>query len=139
MISFVLVGLLCVSIDLGLYFTLTRTFAVFHHYYIATSFGASLVAITVSFFINSRLTFRAQRDFAHHYPRYLIIYIMGAVWQNTLLAIFVQYAGLSDVIAKPLAIVIVACGWNFLLAKFWVFGYTGRTETTPQRYGETNF
>lgn len=134
--AFTLVGMTSAVIDLGTYFTLTRTIPIFHDYYIATSFGTGLLAITVGFLINSRWTFRAGGEFRRHYPRYLTIYLMGAVWQNVLLTAFVEYGNLPDWIAKPIAIVIVAYGWNFLLAKFWVFRYTRKESVAV--YGETD-
>lgn len=124
-IKFSLVGTLAAAIDFGGYFLLTRFFLWFAEHYIVASFITSSLAVTAAFVNNRRWTFRANgMTIAPQYTRYVAVYVLGILWQNFLLLTFVELVGIPDWMAKVAAVLVVAFGWNFLLAKFWVFRYT---------------
>lgn len=125
LIVFSIAGTTAAAVDFGGYFALTRLVAVLRTYYVATSVATSVAATVVGYAINRRWTFRdPDAASAAQYGQYLLVYGVGVVWQNTLLAVFVERFGLLDILAKLAAILTVAFLWNFTLAKFWVFRYT---------------
>jgi putative flippase GtrA len=132
-IKFSLVGVMAAVIDLGGYLLLTR---IFDTHYVLTSILTSTAAVSFAFFNNRHWTFRAKpltedggATWGPQYVRYLTVYGFGIVWQNLLLLTLVEYGQLYDWLAKVVAILIVAFGWNFILAKLWVFRYTRSTFT----------
>ena len=126
-VKFSAVGVLSAMVDFGLYLTLTRLWPWSATHIVITSVATSFVAMTVGFLNNRRWTFSARAAGDTAYLRYLLVYSCGAIWQSLLLGAFVTF-GLHDVIAKVVAVLLVAYGWNFLLAKFWIFRYTGHTR-----------
>lgn len=126
-IKFSLVGGISALVDFGSYFALTRTIDILRFYYVGTSIFTSLMAIGVNYLINRRWTFRDPQGISlKQYGHYLFVYGLGIVWHNGLLALFVEWFNLPDLVAKLFAVLIVGYGWNFVLAKFWVFGYNIR-------------
>lgn len=125
LVRFCLVGGVGAGVDFGSYFILTRLFPILRAYYIGTSLVTSTAATVVAYLINRRWTFCDPRraSFAQ-YGQYFLVYGIGIVWQNSLLALFVELFGWHDMVAKFAAVLVVGFGWNFVLAKRWVFRYT---------------
>ena len=142
-IKFSLIGGAAAVIDLGGYFLVTR---LWHTDYMITSVLTSLTAVSFAFLSNRYWTFAISGNgAASQYFRFLLVYVLGTVWQNVLLFWLVEfvrtaewfnrisfkfwpqdhinYVSLGDIFAKVIAILIVAYSWNFVLAKFWVFRY----------------
>ena len=123
-IKFSFVGGISAVIDFSVYFTLTRGVPLFRTYYVVASILSSIGAIAINYLINRRWTFNDQSGISiSQYSKYFTVYGLGVLWHNSLLVIFVEAANIHDLIAKVLAVLIVGYGWNFMLAKFWVFGY----------------
>jgi putative flippase GtrA len=126
LVRFCVTGSVAAAVDFGSYVTLTRLVAPLRAYYVATSLATSVAATVVAYLINGRWTFRDPRGASFgQYGQYLAVYGLGVVWQNSLLALAVELLGWPDVVAKLAAVLVVGLGWNFVLAKRWVFRYTG--------------
>lgn len=124
LVKFAAVGAICAGVDLSTYFILTRAVPVLREYFIVTSVGTALLATGLGYVLNRRWTFRHPERSWRPYWRYLVVYGLSIVWQNMLLGLGVHWLQLYDVVAKVVAIGVIAVGWNFLLVKFWVFRYT---------------
>lgn len=121
LLRFGLVGSLAAVFDFASYFSLTRLARVFRRHYVATSFWTATAGAMLSYFFNSRWTFRQRRRSLTQFITYVIIYVGGIFWQNALLWVGVERLQLPDLAAKALAIILVAVCWNFTLTKFLVF------------------
>ena len=129
MFKFSLVGGMSAVLDFSVYFTLTRGVPAFRTYYVAASVLSSIGAIAANYLINRRWTFNDQHGISiRQYSKYFTVYGLGVLWHNSLLVFFVEAANVHDLIAKVMAVFIVGYGWNFLLAKFWVFRYNRAIE-----------
>ncbi|PJE75863.1 hypothetical protein COV04_02875 [Candidatus Uhrbacteria bacterium CG10_big_fil_rev_8_21_14_0_10_48_11] len=125
LLRFFSVGLTAAAADFGSYGILTRLVPFLYEYYLLTSIGTSLIGATVAYTLHHRFTFRHPEPLSlHRYGKFLLVYGAGIVWQNLLLAVFVEQFHIFDLVAKLCAIVTVSICWNFVLAKKWVFRYT---------------
>lgn len=116
--KFCFVGLINASIDFIVYLTLTR---IFNLYFILANLGSFIIAVTSSFLINKKWTFRDQgKDQVKKYIKFIITNLIGLGINTTLLYCFVTYLGLYDIIAKILAIILTTF-WNFSASKYWTF------------------
>jgi len=117
--KFCAIGSTNVVIDFTIYFTLTRFF---HIYYIIANFGSFFVAVSWSFYMNKRWTFRHldSQFLKERFVKFFITNAIGVSIQTLLLYSFVTYGHFHDLVAKGAAIVI-ATFWNFLVSKYWVF------------------
>lgn len=117
-IKFCLVGFTNLGIHLLLFFLLTR-FAGFH--YIFASVLAFIVAVSWSFFINKKWTFR-NHDCNHQeqYVKFFIANIIAFTINILLLSVFIELLHLYDILAQFIASVI--CSFiNFTINRFWAF------------------
>lgn len=116
-IKFCLVGLSNLVIDFSVYFLMTR---VFHLYFVLANLISFSFAVSWSFWLNKKWTFRNDARDYQQYLKFFIINISGMIWQTTLLYLLVTLAHWHDLIAKGLAVVIVTF-WNFSLSRWWAF------------------
>ena len=118
-IKFCLVGLTNLVFDFSVYFFLTRFL---HLYFVLANVFSFTVAVTWSFWLNKHWTFKNHlKDYQRQYLRFFITNILGMIWQTSLLYLLVTVAGWHDLVAKALAVVLVAF-WNFGLSRWWAFG-----------------
>jgi putative flippase GtrA len=121
LLRFALVGSSTAIFDFASYFLLTRLGRVFRRHYLATSFWTATAGSMLSYFFNSRWTFRQRRRSLGQFVVYTTIYVGGILWQNALLWVGVERLHLPDLASKAFAIVLVAVCWNFLLTKLLAF------------------
>ncbi len=121
LLRFATVGSAAAVFDFGAYFACTRLVAVCRRHYVATSFWTATLGASLSYFLNSRWTFRQRRWRLRQFLAYVVIFVGGICWQNVLLWFGVEELHLPDLGAKACAIVVVAVCWNFTLAKLLVF------------------
>lgn len=117
-VKFCLVGFTNMSIDVLVYLVLTRGFEVD---YIRAAMASFVVAVTWSFFMNRRWTFRhGGTDTANQYVKFFVINIGIMVLNLSSLYILVDWFGFYDLVAKISVAVILAL-LNFSLNKIWTF------------------
>lgn len=117
-IKFCLVGLTNLVVQLCFYFILTRFF---HLYYIIAAVLAFIVAVTWSFYINKKWTFKqTDNDHKDQYVKFFIANSLIAVISISLLSLFVEKFGIHDLLSQFLASVICAI-INFTINRFWTF------------------
>ena len=117
-IKFTLVGTTNSAIDFSVYLILTRFFSV---HLILANFCSFSIAVTWSFFINKKWTFRnTHGDHAKQYIKFFITNTIGIIIQTLILSVFVYVFKVHDVLGKLIAIVITSF-WNFSISKIWTF------------------
>lgn len=117
-IKFVLVGAFNTVLDVGLYYVLTRFLFLYYLLAKALSFA---VAVTSSFILNRRFTFRnTDPNKMTQYIRFWLVALIGLGLNTFILYILVEKAGWFDLYAVIAAVFIVFF-WNFTLSRFWVF------------------
>lgn len=117
-VKFSLVGGINTIIDLGMYVLLTR---VADLYFVLAGTISFILAATNSYFLNRAWTFRDNsRNVPLQFLKFFLAGLTGLGLNTGTLFVLVRYAGIHDVVAKILAIVLVVA-WNFSVNKFWVF------------------
>lgn len=117
-VKFCLVGFTNLFLDILVYWFLTR---IFHWYYLAAAIISFIIAVSWSFFLNRRWTFRHQgKDITHQYFKFFIANIISMGLNLGLLYLAVDWLGIHDLLAKFLVAVVVAF-FNFSLNRFWTF------------------
>lgn len=82
--------------------------------------GSTSVALVVVFFANKHFTFRNhERRHREQFLRFLLVYGVGFIF-NIGIASFLYWSGLHYMLAKVVAIAIIAC-WNYALSHRFVF------------------
>ena len=121
LIKFGFVGSFVTTIDFVLYFSLTRLFDWWAEHFLIANGAAFLTALTTSFFLNKLWTFRNdQRAYKRQSAKFLISNLIALAGTQSILYGLVTGLGITDIIAKPIAVAIVVF-WNFMSYKFWVF------------------
>ena len=117
--KFCIIGSTNVVIDFTIYFILTRFF---HLYFIMANFGSFFIAVSWSFYMNKKWTFRHldPQFLKERFVKFIITNAIGVSIQTLLLYWFVTHGHLHALLAKGAAIVI-ATFWNFFVSKYWVF------------------
>lgn len=105
--------------DAGLYLWLTRQW---HWHYALANVGAFLVANSCSFWLNRQWTFVAG-PVRHQYQRFLLVSIIALLMGEIILVLGVQWAGISDLASKGIAIA-VSIGFSFVAHRQWSFRHT---------------
>jgi len=124
-VKFSLVGVFNTFIDFGVYFILTRFLGL---YYIIANLIANLIALTFSFFVNKKWTFRNKNNkVKEQYLKFFTVYIAYLLLYNLIFIAATHYLsqfkiGESDLWAKVIA-TIICLFWNFLANRFWTFRY----------------
>lgn len=116
--KFALVGVLNTAIDFSVYTSLTR---LAHWHFLVANATSFLVAVTFSFLLNSRWTFRDRPG--NRRRQYLLFFLVNLIalgLNETLLATFVHVAHVHDLLAKAAATVVVLF-WNFFANRAWTF------------------
>ncbi len=117
-VKFGLVGLLNTTIDYTLF---TAFFYVIHIHYLLANAMSFSIAVTNSYILNRRWTFRSDNPaWRTEAAKFLIVNIIGLGLSELLLFIFVESLHLHKLIAKAGAIAIVLC-WNFAGTRWWAF------------------
>ncbi|MBI5766025.1 GtrA family protein [Candidatus Falkowbacteria bacterium] len=117
-IKFCLVGLTNLAIDMSGYWIFTR---IFHIYYILAAVFSFFIAVSWSFLINRRWTFRHDgKNIKEQYVKFIVANLISMAINLSLLYILVDYAGFHDLGAKLLTAFMVAF-FNFSLNKSWTF------------------
>jgi len=117
-IKFCLVGLTNLAVDFFVYWLLTRFF---NWYYLLAAVASFLVAVSWSFFLNKRWTFRHRGgNLSRLYVKFFLANAVSIIFNLGLLYILVDFFNLHDLLAKLSASAIVA-GFNFSLNRFWTF------------------
>lgn len=117
-IKFCLVGFTNLSIHLFLFFLLTR-FAGLH--YVFASIIAFIIAVSWSFLVNKKWTFRKDdNNHKEQYLKFFIANIIAFIINVSLLSFFIEILHLYDILAQLVASVICAF-INFAINRFWTF------------------
>jgi putative flippase GtrA len=114
---------------MAIYFVLTRFTGI---YYIYASILAFIVAVTWSFYINKKWTFR--NNSANHkeqYIKFFISNIIAFVINISLLSLFVEIFNINDLIAQLMSSLICAF-INFTFNRFWTFNDLSHKATDSQ-------
>lgn len=117
--KFCIIGSTNVVIDFSIYFVLTRYFKI---YFVFANIGSFLCAVTWSFYMNKRWTFRhaLSENLHEKYIKFFIVNAIGVTLQTSLLYLLVTHGYLHDLVSKGIAIILVTF-WNFFVSKYWVF------------------
>lgn len=117
-LKFVVVGLVNLAIDAGLYFVLTRFFWV--NLVLAKGVSAS-IAIINSFVWNRSWTFKARdQKVVSQFYKFTIVQVIGLGLNVGAFALAVKVLHLPELISFMLMVVMVTF-WNFSLNKRWAF------------------
>lgn len=81
---------------------------------------SSIIAITNNFILNSYFTFKVTDHKIKRFLSFFGIAAIGLVISTILLSFFIEVAGLNDLVAKLIAVVIVAM-LQFIFNKFFTF------------------
>jgi putative flippase GtrA len=121
MIKFALVGGMNFVIDFLVYVSLTRIFNFWREHYLMANLIAFSVAVTFSFFVNKKWTFRYRGSGLHQrYVQFFAVCLIGLLWTELILYTGVDVLHWHDVLVKFLAAFLVFF-WNFGVNKFWTF------------------
>ncbi|MDO8669176.1 MAG: GtrA family protein [Candidatus Buchananbacteria bacterium] len=117
-VKFCLVGSTNMVIDISVYWFLTR---VFNIYYILAAFLSFVLAVTWSFFINRRWTFRhGGKDTTSQYVKFFAVNTVVMILNLSFLFILVDWLDLYDLAVKLLAAIVFSLV-NFSFNKLWTF------------------
>lgn len=117
-IKFAMVGVVNTSTSFTIYFVVTRLFGIPP---LVANAAAFIVAVSVSYTLNKRWTFRdPRRASAGQYSRFVIINIVGLALSELIIAALHHGLGWNDIVAFFGAVVIVMF-WNFGANKLWTF------------------
>lgn len=120
-VKFCLVGFTNLLIDFLVYWLLTRWLGLF---YIGAAVLSFTVAVTWSFFVNRRWTFRhSAGNVRRQYIKFFLANLAGLALNLTIFYALVDWGGWHDLGAKLVVAVIVAF-FNFSLNRFWTFRRT---------------
>ena len=121
MIKFAMIGGVNFLIDFTVYVSLTRFSDFWREHYLMANIIAFAVAVTFSFFMNKRWTFKYKGDKVHkRYVQFFIVCFIGLGWTELLLYFGIDFLGWFDIYVKLLAAVAVFF-WNFGINKLWTF------------------
>lgn len=121
-VKYSLVGIVNTAIDFSIYIALTRLIPWFADNYLIANAISFTVAVTNSFILNKRWTFKYTNKHQLHfqYFKFVIVNLFTLTIVELALYILVSQFGVYDLFAK---IVITCFGVviNFSLSRFWVF------------------
>lgn len=117
-VKFGLVGSSNMLIDISIYWLLTRMFDI---YYMLAAVSSFVVAVTWSFYMNRRWTFRHNgSDTSKQYVKFFVVNTIVMILNLSSLFVFVDIFGFYDLAVKLAAAVVFAL-INFSFNKFWTF------------------
>ncbi len=115
---FAIVGVINTGVSFGTYILATRPL---HIHPLVGNVIAFVVAVTVSFVLNRRYTFRHHHGRAHHqYGKFLAVNLVGLGLSELIIAVLHIAWGVHDFIAFAVAVVLVLF-WNFWANRQWTF------------------
>lgn len=116
--KFGIVGVINTALDYLIYSALI---IVFHVHFLAANAVSFSLAVTNSYVLNRRWTFRSDNpDWKKEATKFFLVNLVGLGLSEMFLKIFVHGLGVSPFIAKLMAVVIVL-GWNFIGTRLWAF------------------
>lgn len=122
-IKFCLVGSTNMVIDIFVYWFFTRIFNV---YYLLAAVFSFAIAVSWSFFMNRRWTFRHHgHNTTNQYVKFFVVNIIVMVLNLSFLFILVDLFGFYDLAVKLVAAIVFSLV-NFSVNKLWTF----RTHNT---------
>lgn len=117
-VKFSVVGSSNTMVDFLVYLFLTRALAI---YYIFAAIISFIVAVTWSFYLNRRWTFRhSGKNSTNQYLKFFIVNTVVMILNLSSLFILVDLFGFYDLVAKLVAAIFLAV-LNFSLNRFWTF------------------
>ena len=121
-VKFSFVGVINTSIDFVIYLALTRLIYWFAVYYLVANAISFSLAVTNSFILNKRWTFKDLNKEQLHlkYFKFFLVNIFSLIIVEILLFLLVNKFGIYDLFAKVIVLLYYVVS-NFLLSKFWVF------------------
>lgn len=115
-VKFGIVGLSNTAIGLGTYYLFLWLDA---HYLIANILSW-LISVFNAYYWNSRYVFKSAASWLKTLIKTYISYGASFLVGTALLYVFVEWCGISKVLA-PLVVLVVTIPLNFVLNKFWTF------------------
>jgi len=115
--SFALVGILATFIHLG---TMIFLVEVLHCQVLPASTFGFILAVLVSYYLNSHWTFETSRGHRQHLPRYVLACVSGLMLNCLVMLVTVALMHWWYVAGQLAALAIVPLS-NFILNKYWVF------------------
>jgi putative flippase GtrA len=117
--KFCMVGWTNVAVDYLVYWLLAR---IFGWYYMLARVIAFIVAVTWSFFLNRRWTFKhCGRKHSAQYAKFFVANGISMVLNLALFYLFVEHFSMNDTLAFLLVAALVSV-FNFSINYFWAFG-----------------
>ncbi len=117
-VKFSLVGVVNTATSVSVYLVMSRPAGLDPLIANAIAF---MLAVTVSYNLNKRWTFRdQQRAFVRQYSRFFLISLIGLGLSEVIIYAVHRALGVHDLIAFFTAVGVVMF-WNFLANKFWTF------------------
>ncbi len=127
-IKFAMVGVVNTSTSFTIYYLTTRLLGVPP---LAANAVAFIFAVTVSYLLNKRWTFRdTRRASARQYSKFVSINIVGLILSELIIAVLHHGLGWNDILAFFGAVLIVMF-WNFGANKLWTFSGGSRVVPIP--------
>lgn len=116
--KFGIVGVINTILDYALYTLFVTIFDV--HYLIANVLSFS-IAVTNSFLLNRKWTFRQSgTNWRHEALKYAMVYASGLGIGEAMLYVFVGRMHLHELVGKAMIVAIVLF-WNYVGIRFWAF------------------
>lgn len=141
LIKYGIVGIIGLIIDMGIYYLLVEKIEI--HYpisaFIKDILGLSMnvrtldilisniisqtLAVINNFILNSYFTFKVTNNKVKRFFSFVGVAAIGMIISSTLLTLFIEYAGLSEMLSKIISILIVAF-IQFIINKYLTFKQT---------------
>ncbi len=116
--TFAAVGVVNTAISFSTYAAGTR---LGHLDPLVANIVAFAIAVTASFFLNRRFTFRGHTGRLHHqYGKFFLVNLVGLGLSETIIAVVHKAWGVNDILAFGIAVVVVLF-WNFGANRAWAF------------------
>lgn len=125
-IKFGIVGLSNTIIALAIYYGLL----LFGVNYLVSNTISWIVSVFNAFFWNNKYVFKNENTWLKALLRTYISYGFSFIMGSFLLYVFVDWLGISNVVA-PLVLLIITIPFNFLLNKLWTF--KSREKSTDEK------
>ena len=121
-VKFALVGVINTLTSTSVYLLATRSFG-WHP--LSANALAFVVAVTVSYVLNKRWTFRdPRRDYHRQYVQFFTVSTIGFSLSEGIIWLVHSVMGIHDLVAFGTAVVIVLF-WNFTANRLWTFRRSG--------------
>ena len=120
-IYFCIIGGINTALDFGVYILLTRSSSFFKEYFFIANIISFSIAVTNSYILNRRYTFKSNNgNIRSEYTKFIIVNIFGVIFNTLILVFMVDTFGIHDLIAKAIAVGVVLF-WNFYMNRRWTF------------------